>query len=139
MIQFNIKKNEKTIKIAKIVVASILGLMILTDIILVVVGVSNEDVPTFSRVIKEKRTSLIWLNFLLGGLISKIFYSRKVYVKKYEISGVFAFMTVISVLWVLGQFLPEKLDNIVHLTIMLGGGLMAHFAWPQFIVSESIE
>ncbi|WP_036385435.1 hypothetical protein [Muricauda sp. MAR_2010_75] len=137
MIRFDIKKNEKSIKIAKIVVASILGLMVLADIILVAVGISNSEVPTFSRVIEENRTGLIWLNFLLGGLVSKIFYNRKVEVKRKEISGVFAFMAVIVILGVLGQLLPEKLDNSVHFAIMIAGGLMAHFAWPQFIVHES--
>lgn len=77
------------------------------------------------------------MNFLLGGLVSKIFYNRKVEVKRKEISGVFAFMAVIVILGVLGQLLPEKLDNSVHFAIMIGGGLMAHFAWPQFIVHES--
>ena len=104
-----------------------------------ITGISNEEVPTFSRVIKENRTGLIWLNFLLGGLISKVFYGRKVYVKKYEISGVFAFIAVILVLWVLGKFLPKELDSAVHLVIMIGGGLLAHFAWPQFIVSGSTK
>ncbi|NAY90700.1 hypothetical protein GTQ34_02105 [Muricauda sp. JGD-17] len=139
MIHLNIKKNQKAIKIAKIVIASILGLMILADIILVKLGMSNDEVPTFSKVIKQNRTSLIWLNFLLGGLVSKIFYNRIVYVKRTEISGVFAFMTVILVLWVLGQFLPNKLDNMVHFAVMLGGGIMARFAWPQFVVSESTK
>ena len=139
MIQLDIKKSQKAIKVAKIVIASILGLMILADIILVIVGKSNDEVPTFSKVIKQNRTSLIWLNFLLGGLVSKIFYNRVVYVKNTEISGVFAFLTVILVLWVLGQFLPDELNNMVHLAIMLGGGLMARFAWPQFIVSESTK
>ena len=120
MIQLDIKKSQKAIKVAKIVIASILGLMILADIILVIVGKSNDEVPTFSKVIKQNRTSLIWLNFLLGGLVSKIFYNRVVYVKNTEISGVFAFLTVILVLWVLGQFLPDELNNMVHLAIMLG-------------------
>lgn len=53
MIHFDIKKNEKSIKTAKIVVASILGLMVLADIILVAVGISNSEVPTFSRVLKK--------------------------------------------------------------------------------------
>ncbi len=137
MMQFDIQKNEKSIKVAKIVIASILGLMILTDIVLVAVGISNSEVPTFSRVIEENRTGLIWLNFLLGGLVSKIFYNRKVEVKRKEISGVFAFAAILIILGVLGQFLPEKLNNMIHFAIMLAGGVMAHFAWPQYIVHES--
>ncbi|WP_136465594.1 hypothetical protein [Flagellimonas onchidii] len=137
MIDLIVKKNKNTIKIAKIVIASILGLMIMADVVLVVLGLSNDEIPTFSKVIKENRTSLIWLNFLLGGLFSKIFYGRKVEVKKNEISGVFAFTAVILVLAVLGQFLPKDLDNMVHLVVMIGGGLLAHFAWPQFVLSGS--
>ena len=139
MIPLDIKKNQKTIKIAKIVIASILGLMILADIVLVILGKSNDDVPTFSKVIKQNRTYLIWLNFLLGGLVSKIFYNRVVYVKNTEISGVFAFATALLLLWVLGQFLPLKLGTEVHLAIMVAGGLMARFAWPQYLVSDSTQ
>ncbi len=137
--KLDIKKNAKTIKIAKIVIASILGLMIVTDIVLVILGLNNDNVPTFSKVIKDHRTGLIWLNFLLGGLIAKIFYNRKVYTKRKEISGFFAFVAVSFVLVALGQLLPEELGNGIHLLIMVCGGILAHIAWPQYTEDEAAQ
>ena len=70
-----LKKYANTVRVIKIVIASLLGVMVVIDIVLV--QLDDLGFPTFSEVIKDNRTQLIWLNFLLSGLVAKVFYNRK--------------------------------------------------------------
>ncbi|UJH67609.1 hypothetical protein [Allomuricauda sp. SCSIO 65647] len=132
-----LRENNKTIRIIKIVIASLLGLMVIIDIVLVFL--EDKGFPTFSKVIEENRTELIWLNFLLGGLIAKVFYNRIVHTKQRELSGFLAFFAMIVLLFVLGRVFTIELDTPYHLLIMICGGILAHRAWPQYIHDESTE
>jgi len=78
-------RNLKTLRTIRTVLAILLGTMIIIDIVLVML--QTKGYPTFSEVVKDQRSELIWLNFLLGGLVGKVFYNRIVYTKKTEISG----------------------------------------------------
>ena len=125
-----IKKHLNTIEKIRVVMAVIFGVMVVVDIILAVF--LKDTVPTFSEVVRDNRTQWLWLNFLLGGLIAKIFYNRKVATKRKELSGFFVVVVLSIVLAALAPLLPE-LDTEYHFLIMVSGGLVAHIAWPQYI------
>ncbi|MEM9647888.1 MAG: hypothetical protein AAF969_05360 [Bacteroidota bacterium] len=126
-----IQQHTRAIKVIKIIVASLLGIMVIIDIVLV--RLEDRGFPTFSEVIKANRTSLIWLNFLLGGLVAKVFYNRKVETKRREISGFFTFLAMLVLLFAFGQLFTIEIDTPYHLLIMVCGGILAHRAWPQYV------
>lgn len=129
-----LRKYANTIKVIKIVIASLLGAMVVIDIVLV--QLDDLGFPTFSEVIRDKRTQLIWLNFLLSGLIAKVFYNRKVTTKRREISGFFTFLAIIILLFALGKFITTEIGTPYQLLIMVCGGILAHRVWPQYIHDE---
>ncbi|WP_420399987.1 hypothetical protein [Flagellimonas sp.] len=128
------EKNKNALKIIKIVVAALLGIMVVIDIVLV--SLEDRGFPTFSEVIKNDRTSLIWLNFLLGGLVAKVFYNRKVTTKEHEISGFFTFLAMLVLLFFLGKLFTIQIETPYHLLIMVCGGILAYRAWPQYLKDE---
>ncbi|WP_343486077.1 hypothetical protein [Allomuricauda sp. d1] len=132
-----VRRNLETIERIRLAMVIIFAAMIVIDIVLAVF--LKEKYPTFSEVVKENRTEWMWLSFLLGGLISKIFYNRKVLVRRKEISGFFAFVAICLLLATLGALLPKDLSTEIHLAVMLSGGLMAHLAWPQYIHDEAAQ
>ncbi|MCL6273080.1 hypothetical protein M3P19_03615 [Muricauda sp. 2012CJ35-5] len=129
-----VEKNKKALKIIKIVIATLLGIMVIIDIILV--RLEDRGFPTFSEVIKNNRTSLIWLNFLLGGLVAKVFYNRVVTTKEREISGFFTFLAMLILLYAFGRLFTIEIDTPYHLLIMICGGILAYRAWPQYIQDD---
>ena len=68
--------HPKAIKWIKAGIAILLITMVVIDVVLV--ALEARCYPTFSWVVRDNRTHLIWLVFLFGGLVSKIFYNRKV-------------------------------------------------------------
>ena len=128
------EQNKKALRTIKIVVAALLGIMVVIDIVLV--SLEDRGFPTFSEVIKNDRTSLIWLNFLLGGLVAKVFYNRKVTTKEHEISGFFTFLAMLVLLFFLGKLFTIQIETPYHLLIMVCGGILAYRAWPQYLKDE---
>jgi hypothetical protein len=122
--------HVKRIRTIKAVVGVVFGIMILTDVILVML--EQQKYPTFSWVVPDNRPGLIWLTFLFGGLVAKVFYNRKVQLKEKEVTGFLAFMSVASMLFVLG-FSIESVGNFNQLIILLCGGIAAHRIWPQYV------
>jgi hypothetical protein len=55
-----------------------------------------------------------------------------VQLKEKEVTGFLAFMSVASMLFVLG-FSIESLGNFNQLIILLCGGIVAHRIWPQYV------
>lgn len=130
-----LERHTKTIRVIKRIIAFLLGAMVIIDIVLV--KLEDRGFPTFSEVIMDHRTSLIWLNFLLGGLVAKVFYNRKVTTKRREISGFFTFLAMLVLLFALGQLFTITIETEYHLLIMVCGGILAHRAWPQYIKHEN--
>lgn len=126
-------KNLKTLRTIRIVLAILLTTMIVIDIVLVMLG---EEYPTFSEIVKEHRSELIWLNFLLAGLIAKVFYNRKVYTKKREISGFFAFLAAVALLFVLGQLENFEVNGWQQVVVMISGAIVGQRIWPQYVNYE---
>ena len=104
--------------------------MVLIDIVLV--ALEGKDYPTFSYVVKDLRHRLIWFTFLFGGLVSKIFYNRIVGEKKKEITGLFAFFSIVLLLFVLGRNLETAPSLFLQLLLLVSGGFLAYRAWPQY-------
>ncbi|WP_339924812.1 hypothetical protein [uncultured Cyclobacterium sp.] len=125
-----LKRHLSEIRTIKIIVASMLGLMVLIDIVLVTM--EGKDYPTFSLVVKNLRHRLIWFTFLYGGLMAKIFYNRKTSDKKKEVNGLFAFFSLVLLLFVGGRFLETAPSLLFQLVLLVAGGIMAHWVWPQF-------
>lgn len=125
-----LKNHLSEIRTIKIVVATLLGLMVLIDIVLVTM--EGKDFPTFSYVVKDLRHRLIWLTFLFGGLVAKIFYNRKTSDKKKEITGMFAFFSMVLLLFVIGRNLETAPGLLLQLLLLVCGGMLAYSAWPQY-------
>jgi peptidoglycan/LPS O-acetylase OafA/YrhL len=130
-------RNLKTLRTIRTVLAILLGTMIIIDIVLVML--QTKGYPTFSEVVKDQRSELIWLNFLLGGLVGKVFYNRIVYTKKTEISGFFAFLSIIVLLGILGQLEHFELNTWHHLATMLCGAIVGQRIWPQYISHDATD
>ena len=96
----------------------------------------GEKYPTFSEIVKEHRSELIWLNFLLAGLIAKVFYNRKVYTKKREISGFFAFLVIVALLFLLGRVDGFTVNGWQQIAVMVSGAVVAQRVWPQYVNYE---
>lgn len=111
-------------------VAALLGLMVLIDIVLV--AMETKGFPTFSYVVKSLRHQLIWFTFLYGGLVSKIFFNRKVGDKEKEVTGLLAFFSMVLLLFVIGRNLETAPSLFLQVLLLVSGGLMAYRAWPQY-------
>lgn len=119
-------------KVAKIIVVSLLTILLVVDVILVF----RDDIPTYSTFIKENRTRLLWLTFTLGGLTSKIYFNRSTSEVLQEINGFlsFLFMVIIVLMTGLGLSLIDNLviPTFVQLLVLLSGAYLAHRFWPQY-------
>jgi hypothetical protein len=124
-----LQKNIKSIKVIKTTIAVMLGIMIVIDIVLVML--EKREYPTFSWVVRDHRPRLIWLTFLFGGLVAKVFYNRKSPEKQKEMTGFLAFMSVVSMLLVLGYHLGP-LSYSDEFIIMVCGTVVAYRIWPQY-------
>ncbi len=127
-------RKRKTLGVIRIIVLSILVVMVGVDFVLVFN--EHNDYPTFSRVVRDHRTELIWLNFLFGGLVTKIYFNRIVHEKHWEISGVISYGSIVVLLGILGISIDMRLDTWHHLFIMICGGILAYRAWPQYVAKE---
>jgi hypothetical protein len=125
-----LKKHLSEIRTIKIIVAVLLGLMVLIDIALVTL--EAKDFPTFSYVVKNLRHRLIWFTFLYGGLVSKIFFNRKVGEKEKEVTGLLAFFSMVFLLFVIGRNLETAPGLFLQVLLLVSGGIMAYRAWPQY-------
>lgn len=125
-----LKSHLSEIRTIKIIVAAMLGLMVLIDIVLV--ALETKDFPTFSYVVKNTRHRLIWFTFLYGGLVSKIFFNRKVGDKEKEITGLLAFFSMVLLLFVIGRSLEVAPSLFLQVLLLVSGGIMAYRAWPQY-------
>ena len=126
-------KHLRTLNTIRLVLAVLLGAMVVIDIILVILG---DEYPTFSEVVEHNRSELIWLNFLLSGLIAKIYFNRKVTTKKKEISGFFGFLAIIILLFAIGQIEGFKVEPWHQVLVMICGAYLGHRVWPQYIFEE---
>jgi hypothetical protein len=124
-----LKSNLKGIRVVKTTVAILLGIMVVIDVVLVML--EKRNYPTFSWVIRDHRPGLMWLTFLFGGLVAKVFYNRKSPVKEKELTGFLGFMSVASMLFVLG-FNISSLNYSDQFVILLCGGIVAYRIWPQY-------
>ncbi|NET35781.1 MAG: hypothetical protein F6K19_27770 [Cyanothece sp. SIO1E1] len=119
-------------KVAKFIVVSLLLILLVVDVILVF----TDDIPTYSAFIKQNRTRLLWLTFTLGGLTSKIYFNRSTPEVLDEINGFlsFLFMVIIVLMAGLGLSLIDNLvvPTFVQLLVLLGGAYLAHRFWPQY-------
>jgi len=123
------KLSEKHIKTIKGVIGVAFAIMVAIDVVLVF---SEDDgYPTFSWVVRDNRTDLIWLTFLFGGLVSKIFYNRQVMTKEPELNGFMAFAGLVFLLFFLGGHL-ECVTSWDEGLVLIAGGLLAHGLWPQY-------
>jgi len=128
-----LQRNVKGLRIIKAIVASLLGIMVLIDIVLVMLEQKGFD--SFSWVVRDNRSSLIWLTFLFGGLVSKIFYNRKVDLKEWEVSGFLTFMVMTILLFAFGQLIFQygiKVDTEYQFMLLVSGAILAYRAWPQY-------
>lgn len=133
----DLKKHTGTIRKIKIVIASLLGVMVLIDVVLV--ALEKYGYPTFSWVVRDNRTSLVWLTFLFGGLVAKVFYNRTVKKASSETKGFMIFFTMVIILAVMGRSCVVPMDTYGEFLILIAGGLFAHGVWPQYRVKSSDE
>ncbi|MBX2877086.1 MAG: hypothetical protein KTR30_33510 [Saprospiraceae bacterium] len=119
-------------KVAKIIVVSLLAILLVVDVILVF----RDDIPTYSAFIKENRTRLLWLTFTLGGLTSKIYYNRSTSEILQEINGFLSFLFMVIIVLMTGLVLSLVdglvIPTFVQLLVLLSGGYLSHRFWPQY-------
>jgi hypothetical protein len=128
---FIIKKHPKEIKIIKGIVVAIFSLLVISDIVLV--ALQDKCFPTYSWLVRDNRSYLIWLPFLFGGLVSKIYFCRIVYKPESEIKGFFLFCSILLLLIVLGRQCLIKVDAFIGLLLLVSGGFCSFSVWPQFV------
>lgn len=134
MRMMDLKKHTGAIRKIKIVIASLLGIMVLIDVVLV--ALEEYGYPTFSWVVRDNRTSLIWLTFLFGGLVAKVFYNRTVRKPVSETKGFMVFFTIVIILAVVGRSCVIPMDTYGEFMILVAGGLFSHGVWPQYRVTS---
>ncbi|MGQ8335031.1 hypothetical protein ACUNWD_00655 [Sunxiuqinia sp. A32] len=125
-----LQRNRRTIRIIRTIAGILFGLMIIIDIVLV--NLEGKGFPTFSKVIRDNRTELIWFSFFYGGLMAKVFFNRRVDIKAKELSGFIAFMMMVILLFALGQLIPVELGTGYQVLLMVCGGVLAYRVWPQY-------
>ncbi len=110
--------------------------LILIDVYLVF---NKPRYPTFSLFVKVNRTSLIWLTFLYGGLVSKIFFNKKTTNKKKSLYGVVGFFSTTIGLSFIGMSLSNSyvISTLIQFFLLMSGILLAHFIWPQYSPSSA--
>ena len=120
------------IKTVKLVLMLFFIILIIIDIYLVF---NKHSYPTYSLFVKVNRTSLIWLTFLYGGLVSKIFFNKKTNNKKKSLYGVIGFFSMTVGLFFTGMSLPNGyvVSTLIQFPLLISGMLLAHFIWPQYI------
>ncbi len=128
----NLKKHSGAIRKIKMVIAALLGVMVLIDVVLV--AMEKYGYPTFSWVVRDNRTTLVWLTFLFGGLIAKVFYNRTVKTATSETKGFMVFFTMVVILAVIGRSCVIPMDTFGEFMMLIAGGLFAHGVWPQYRV-----
>ena len=132
-----LKAHVRGIRIIKAIVGIMFGLMIVIDIILVML--EPREYPTFSVVIRDHRPGLMWLTFVFGGVVSKVFFNRRVHQDTdRESTGFLGFMLVAAMLFVLG-FGMESVSNWDQLVILLCGGGVAYRIWPQYGIDKAMR
>ena len=128
-----LRKHRTGIRRIKAVLAALLGLMILVDLLLVYLD--EYDFPTFSWVIDEHQNEFIWLSFLYGGLVAKVFFNRKAAEKSKEVHGFLAFACMVFMLFLFGQIFEQHVEDLhlgYQLMLLAFGGYVAFRAWPQY-------
>ena len=128
-----LRKHRTGIRRIKAVLAALLGLMILVDLLLVYLD--EYDFPTFSRVIDEHQNQFIWLSFLYGGLVAKVFFNRKAAEKSKEVHGFLAFACMVFMLFLFGRIFEQHVEDLhlgYQLMLLAFGGYVAFRAWPQY-------
>ena len=125
-----LKSHLSDIRIVKIIIASLLGIMLVIDIVLV--ALEKKDFPSFSYVVRDMRHNLIWFTFLYGGLVSKIFFNRKVGEKEKEVTGLMAYFSMVLLLYCLGRIITVPPSLLLQLLLLVSGGILAYRAWPQY-------
>ncbi len=125
-----LKNHVRKLRIIKRIIAVLLGIMVAIDVVLVMM--IDDGFPTFSWVVRDNRTTLIWFTLLYGGLVSKIFYNRKVDLKRSEWSGFLAFGLVLVLLYWLGQMIEGNVGTYLELFLLVCGGYLAYRVWPQY-------
>jgi len=128
-IEQSLEKHHKKVKIAIIIIFSAL---ILIDVYLVF----DSDFPTFSRVFLINRTGLIWMTFLYGTLIAKIFFNQPTYEKKKEIRGLIGVLIIAIFLFILGWNTKTEVRTEWQVFLMLIGGIYANLFWPQYKLKQ---
>ena len=123
--------HPKAIKWIKAGIAILLITMVVIDVVLV--ALEARCYPTFSWVVRDNRTHLIWLVFLFGGLVSKIFYNRKVKTAQTETNGFFVFAAVVLFMMVLGRQCVVPMDACAGALLLMSGGVFAYGIWPQYV------
>jgi len=127
------KKNVKRVKVFMTILAVLLGTMIVIDVVLVALG--PKGWPTFSKVVLETQSKLVWLTFLFGGLVAKIFYNRQVPGFGQELSGFASYMALVFIIFLLGHYglFPKDVSNEIQFTVLVLGGFFAYGMWPQYL------
>lgn len=125
-----LKRHLSDIRTVRIIVGSLLGLMVIADIVLV--ALADKDFPTFSYVVRDYRHKMIWFTFLFGGLVSKIFYNRIATEKESEVTGLIAFFSMVFLLFVIGRQLESPPTLLLQVLLLVCGGILAYRAWPQY-------
>lgn len=134
MLKDYLKEHLSDIRKIKTVLAVLLALMILVDVVLVFLG--PKGIPTYSAVIDDHQNEFIWLSFLYGGLVAKVFYNRQVTVRSREVEGSLAFAAMVFLLYLLGRELHcHKIPDLGlwhQLLLLVTGGFLAYRVWPQY-------
>ena len=89
--------------------------------------------------VKENRSSFIWLTFVFGALVAKVFFNRRTPYRRTEIYGVIGFLIVSIILFFIGIILGDVIvPTWAQLLLLLFGGAYAFTFWPQYSYRDSV-
>ncbi|MEM9327188.1 MAG: hypothetical protein AAGA85_16085 [Bacteroidota bacterium] len=126
---------KKQLRVIKGIILGLLIAMVAIDLVLVFS--EEQGFPTFSKVFLDHRTELIWVNFLYGGVMTKIFWYRTVDKPRWEFSGFLIFAGIVVALFITGMLLTLEVSTPYQILILIGGGAAAYAIWPQYVPTTS--
>ncbi len=118
----------KYLKAVRTIIIVVFSALVLIDLYLVF----SEDYPTFSKVFHVYRKGLVWMSFVFGGLIFKIFFNRPANSWKSELYGFGVFLACAILIFFLARFIEFTPTNLLEFSLMAVGGILARIFWPQY-------
>ncbi len=97
----------------------------------VYLAVSDNSI-TFSQLFRNNEGKMAWFVFLMGGMVSKIYFRRSTPKRPQAIRLLLFYLALVIVLFIIGRSMDFDLSNAMAAVLFSAGGLLAYFMWIQY-------